>query len=279
MTAPVAPPPAAGGRRKGLLFSGLVLLVAGIGAGAVLVATAGSVREDTVKKFARAPVGCTTTLQFTKSATFTLYVETKGVASNLGGDCAANGKPYNHTDDNRPKVTLTLVDDQDHQVKLTDAGTLHYDAGGFKGQAVQQAVITKAGTYRLTVASDAKDVAVAVGGNPDTDADMRTNAGYGAIGVGVVVGGLLTLLGWRKKKVATVTPAPAPSWGAAPSTVPGWQPQQPYVAPAPAPPDAAPPHYLPPPAPAPPAPPAQHAPPSPGPGTPPVDPGWGAPHP
>ena len=212
--APAAPTPKSG---RGALFAGLALVIIGLGAGAALFALSGSTEESTVKKFARAPVGCTTTLQFDKRTTFTLYVETKGSVSDAGGDCAANGSSYDRGDDDLPKVSLSLVDSDDQEVDLTSASAPSYSAGAFKGQALQEVKIDNTGIYRLTVTSDDTDFAIAIGGAPDADSSMMKSAGIGAAVAGVVLGGLLILLG-RRKKGGPVAPAAAGNT---------WQPQQP----------------------------------------------------
>jgi hypothetical protein len=68
----------AGGRRSGLLALGLALIVAGVAAAVAGVLVGSSRYDDGVKKLARAPVGCTTTLQFDHSGTYRMYLETKG---------------------------------------------------------------------------------------------------------------------------------------------------------------------------------------------------------
>lgn len=221
--AAAAPPSAPAGTRRGVLFTGIGVAVVGLAAGAVLYGLSGSTKEATVEKFARAPAGCTTTLQFDKSAVFTLYVETKGSVSDPGGDCAANGGTYEHADDDLPRVTLTLVDDADAVQTLTAVSGPRYDVGGYRGQATQQVRIAAAGTYRLTVTSDSTDFAIAIGGKPDADSATMRMGGLGLAGLGVLLGGLLVVLGLRKKAPATV--APATGWPTAPSGVPGAMPQ------------------------------------------------------
>ena len=256
--APAAPTPKSG---RGALFAGLALVIIGLGAGAALFALSGSTEESTVKKFARAPVGCTTTLQFDKRTTFTLYVETKGSVSDAGGDCAANGSSYDRGDDDLPKVSLSLVDSDDQPVDLTSATARKYSAGAFKGQALQAVKIDDPGTYRLTVTSDDTDFAIAIGGAPDADSSTMKTAGIGAAVAGVVLGGLLILLG-RRKKGGPVAPAAAGNT---------WQPQQPTG-----------PGYQPPPSYAPQQPgyqqPTYQQPPTAPPPAPPAEPDWGAPH-
>jgi hypothetical protein len=261
---PAAPTPKKG---KGVLYAGLGLVIVGLGAGAALFAMSGSAEESTVKKFARAPVGCTTTLEFDKSSTFTLYVETKGSVGDVGGDCSANGSSYDRGDDNLPKVSLTLLDSDDKEVDLASATTPKYSAGAFKGEALQTVQIDTPGTYRLTVTSEDTDFAIAIGGAPDADSSTMKNAGIGAAIAGLVLGGLLILLG-RRKKGGQVAPAGAPGWQPQQPSVPGYQPQPSY---APQQPGYQQPTYQQP------APTYQQPPTAPPP-APPAGPDWGAPH-
>lgn len=261
--------PAPAQRRKGLMWTGIAIAVLGIGAGVALIALSGAAKEETIKKFARAPVGCTTTLEFDKSATFTLYIETKGTIASVDGDCEAGGTSYERGDDDLPRVSLTLLNSADEESALSPAAQVDtsYAAGDFAGQAYQTVDITEPGTYRLTVTSDDTDFAIAIGGDPEADAEAMTLAGGGAFLVGLLVGGLLIVLGLRKKKTPPSAPTGAQTpWQPTPAGVPGWQPQTtvpgayPTAAPAP---------YQP--APSPPVTPT--APPVPGP----TGPGWGAP--
>ncbi|MBI4936010.1 MAG: hypothetical protein HY828_19190 [Actinobacteria bacterium] len=259
-----APPPTppAGERRKGLLFAGIGVAVVGLVAGGVIASTAGSTKEETVQAFARAPVGCTTTLEFEKSATFTLFVETKGSAIDVGGDCAGNGASYDRTSPDLPEVTLALVDEDDNPVELSESDSFSYDTGAFVGQAIQQVDIDSPGTYRLTVSSADTDFAIAIGGDPEADSSTVLAIGGAILLVGLLAGAVLIVLGLRRKGGAGVPPS-------APAAMPpaaGWAPQPPAPGYAPAPPAApAPPTYQQPP-PAPPTPPV-----------PPAGPGWGAP--
>ncbi|MEQ1699967.1 MAG: hypothetical protein ABMA25_07650 [Ilumatobacteraceae bacterium] len=218
---PAAVPPA---RSRGLLFGGIALAVVGIGAGAVLFGLSGSTEESTVQKFARAPAGCTTTLQFDRAGVFTLYTETKGTVGNPGGDCAANGGSYEYADDDLPRATLALVDEADAVQTLVDADGASYDVGGYRGQATQQVRIPAKGAYRLTVTSDATNFAIAIGGAPDADSSTMTTGGIVVALAGLVIGGLLIGLGLRKKGGPTAAPAAA-GWSPAPAGVPGAMPQ------------------------------------------------------
>lgn len=241
MGAPAAPPaaaPAATGSR-GLLFAGIALLALGVVAGGTMFALSGSTEEATVEKFARAPAGCTTTLQFDKAGVFTVYVETKGSVSDPGGDCAANGGSYERSDDDLPRATLTLVDEADTVQTLVDVSGASYDVGGYRGQATQQVRIPAKGTYRLTVTSDSTDFAIAIGGKPDADSSTMKTGGIIAALLGLVLGGLLIVLGLRKKGGPAAAAPAATGWSPAgvPGAtsqyggVPGAQPQQPTYQP------------------------------------------------
>jgi len=234
VTPAVSATTAPGKRRKGLLFAGIAVATLGLGAGIVLIALSSSAKEETVKAFARAPVGCTTTLEFEKRATFIIYIETKGSLGAVDGDCAAGGTSYQRGDDDLPRVALVLLnsDDQSAEMTATDAPT--YAVGDFAGQGFQRVQIAEPGTYRLTVTSDDTDFAIAVGGRPDADASAMNLAGAGSAAAGLLLGGLLMLLGLRRK---TSAPPAAPAirspalWQPTPSGVPGPPPQQPATVP------------------------------------------------
>ena len=263
---PVAPAPLtapAGPRRKGLLFAGIGVIVVGLVAGGLVASSATSTKEETVQGFARAPVGCTTTLEFEKADTFTLFVETKGSAIDVGGDCAGNGATYERTSADLPEVTLALVDEDDSPVELTASTAFSYDTGAFVGQAIQQVAIGSPGTYRLTVSSVDTDFVIAIGGDPEADSASVLAIGGAILLAGLLVGAVLVVLGLRRK-AGPATPATPAAGGVPP--IAGWTPQPPSQGYAPAPPIApAPPAYQPPP----PAPPSAPPPP---PGQ-----GWGAP--
>lgn len=229
-----SPAAAPGKRRKGLLFTGVTVAILGLGAGIILVALSGSAKEETVKAFARAPVGCTTTLEFEKRATFTIYIETTGTLGTVDGDCAAGGTSYQRGDDDLPRVSLTLLNSDDQEAALTATDVPTYVVGDFAGQGYQRVQITEPGTYRLTVTSDDTDFAIAVGGKPDADANAMSLAGVGAALGGLLLGGLLLVLGLRRKKLASPTVlangSPAP-WQPTPPDVAGWQSQQPATVP------------------------------------------------
>jgi hypothetical protein len=205
-----------------------VLLFAGLVAGGVMFALSTKAVGDTVKKFARAPVGCTTTLQFEKKAVFTIYVETKGAALDVGGDCSGNGSSYDRAAGAAPTVSLSMVDAKDAAVTLADSSSFSYDTGDYRGAAVQQVTITEPGNYRLTVQSKDTDFAIAIGGDPEADARRMKYIGATAVAAGLLLGVLLMLLGMRRR-----TPPPPPTEDVAAWTAAAAAPPAPPMAPTP----------------------------------------------
>lgn len=202
---------------RGLTVAGIALFIVGLAAGAALFVMSGKTEEDTVKKFARAPAGCTTTLQFDRADTFEVYLETSGVLESASGDCAANGA-YNHADDDPPRVSLSLVDANNAEVPLSPGTGASYDVGGFTGQAVQQVTIPASGPYQLTVTGEASDFVIAIGGESDADSAKLIIIALAAGIAGVVMGFVLLIAGSRAKRSA---PTPAPAAGTWPPAAPG----------------------------------------------------------
>lgn len=186
-------------RRKGwMLALGVVLLVGLVGAAAALWVAADQRRADNVAGFARAPVGCDTTLDFEATGTFVLYIETSGEFGELAGACDADPR-YDRDADDIPQPELTLLDPDGDTLDLDDAGEASYDVDGFVGSATRTVSIETPGDHVLTVAPTPGDpFAVAVGRSPDDGvALLRWGAVAAAIG-GLVLGGLFLVLGSRR---------------------------------------------------------------------------------
>ena len=250
------------GRRGWMLALGVLVIVGALGA-AVAMWIAGTNREaDNVAGFARAPVGCDTTLDFQSTGTFLLYAETTGRFGELAGACDAPPR-YDRNADDVPAVEVTLRDPDGDVIDLDDAGAVDYDIDGFVGTSIGEVQIQSVGDHVLTVEPVGGDTfAVAVGRPPDQGvALLRWGAVSAAIG-GLLLGGLLLVLGSRRPPV---TPEPVAPWtpdgGGWPSSPPGFPvpppttgatgpPGPPRTPPAPAPPSSPP---APPVTPAPPA--------------------------
>lgn len=256
--------PVKGARRKGSLGVGLLLLLGGVGGGAALLATSTSQYKEAVTKLQRGPVGCETDLDFTGTGTFTMYIETKGKIGSLHGDCENTDTQYNRAASGGPPVVaITLTDADGNRVRLARANGASYDAGGYVGTSIRSVVIDKPAQYTLSVESDDTDFAVSIGRDPKSDFDKLKLIAMGAAGAGLIIGGLLILLGLRRRP-ATITMGPftsgavlssatqdpddrlaPPSWAPSEPTAPQpmapspWEPQpespQPPVSPPPPP--------------------------------------------
>lgn len=214
--APFAPAPAPGGRRKGLLIAGVVVLLAGVGGGLGLLAAAGSSYEDGVKNLARAPIGCTTTLEFDEAGTYTFYAETKGVIGDVRGDCEGTDTDYDRSDEGVPEFDLALVNEDGDEIDLDDDDSKDYDAAGFVGESVYSAEIEDPGSYELSVSSEDDDFVVAIGKDPKNDVGVGGVAGLALLIVGGLAGLVMIILGLRRKPVDPTGGAPTGGYPAQP---------------------------------------------------------------
>jgi hypothetical protein len=210
----VPPPPTGSGSRSKLLrLLGLLAIIGGVGAAILMFILAGSATEKAVEKFARAPVNCTTTLDFSSTGEYIFFIESRGASADIGGDCDANDENYDG--DDNPDVDIVLLDGDD-EIDLDRADDLSYDTDTFTGEAFRVAEIDDTGSYRLRVESEDDEFAIAVGRDPTSQAStLRAGAIAAGLG-GLVIGGVLLLLG-RTKKPAVVPPAPSfgqPQFGA-----------------------------------------------------------------
>ena len=237
-------------RRRGwMLLVGVLVLVVSIGAAVALWVASGERRADNVAGFARAPVGCDTTLDFEATGTFVLYVETSGKIDQLAGACDAERR-FDRDIDDVPALSATLLDPNGDEIDLVDLGdddAVSYDVSGFVGSAARTVQIDTAGDHVLTVAPTEGDpFVVAVGRSPDDGvALLRWGAAAAAI-VGLVLGGLFLVLGSRRlpDPMTPVTPW-TPDGQGWPSSPPGF-PIPPPTTGATGPPQAAPPGFDPP---------------------------------
>jgi hypothetical protein len=213
------------GRRGWVLVLGVVVLVGLLGT-AVALWIAGSGREaDNVAGFARAPIGCDTTLDFESTGTFVIYLETTGRFGELAGACEVPER-YDRSADDVPDVEISLRNPVGAPVELAEALEVDYDVDGFIGSSIAVVDIDVEGDHVLTVEPiDGPAVAVAVGRQPDQGvALLRWGAAGAAIG-GLVLGGLLLVVGSRRPPAAPAAP-PAPwtpdasGWPASPPGFP-----------------------------------------------------------
>lgn len=182
-------------RRPGLVGLGLGLVVLAIVVFVTAAVLGYAAVERTVKGFARAPVGCTTTVEFHRAATFTLFLETRGRFASLDGDCEASGGAYSRRDDDPPRLEVSVVADGGGTLALDDPSRDGYDVEGFVGSAYADIRVATPGTYRITVTGEAADVAIAIGGDPDTDATWWWFGGFAGAAALAVLGVVLLIVG------------------------------------------------------------------------------------
>ncbi len=202
---------------------GFVLLFGGLIAGGVMFVIASRLHDQAVEDFARAGVGCRTTLDFDGTGTFYVFKESAGSLDVPDGDCVPVGEPdqaFGVEQRSGPAEVAFTADD-----------SIEYDAGGFVGRSVSSFVVDEPGIYEISVhGPDAGEVA-AIGRDPASGVD-RTRLGAVALAAaGVVLGGLLLgLAGRRSKRAATPSIPDGPGWGPVrDSSDRAWPPAPPIV--------------------------------------------------
>lgn len=211
---PFAQPPSRGGRKPGLIAAGALVLAAGVIAGLVMVGASASNYDDGVVNLARAPIGCTTTLEFDQTGTFTVYVETRGEIGRLRGDCPGTETDYSFRGDDLPDVEVALANEDGDSVDLDDDVSKEYDAAGAVGRSISSFVVEAAGEYTITVSSDDDDFAIAIGKDPKSTADSSRTNGMLVLAAGLVLGIVLLFLGLRRGSGVGAPPSAAPGSGA-----------------------------------------------------------------
>ena len=189
---------------------GLFCLFVGLVGGAVLYVVAERRPLANVEGFARAPVGCNTTLEFSEAGTFYVFEEVGAPeAEEVGDGCEPVADPTT-----RFQVEFT---GQLTPASTRDTTEISYDVGGFDGRSVQSVEIVEPGQYTIEVIGDDLTVAAAIGRDPDQGVDDLRRAALIVAVCGVALGLLLlTISGRRSKRAAIVTTPSGPGWGPAP---------------------------------------------------------------
>jgi hypothetical protein len=196
-----------------MIVVGVLLLVGLLAAAGALWFAAGEREADNVATFARAPVGCDTTLDFESTGTFLLYVETTGEFEQLAGECDAEFL-YDRDPADVPAVDLTLRGPGGDEIEIDETTGVEYDVDGFVGSSIGEVQIETTGDHVLTVApTDGDSFAIAVGRQPDEGVALLRWGAVAAAIAGLLVGGLFLVLGSRRP--------PAPATPAAPWTPDG----------------------------------------------------------
>jgi hypothetical protein len=202
---------------------GFILLFAGLIGGGVLFVLSLQRHDKAVENFARAGVGCTTSLDFSKTGTFYVYEETVGEFDPQEIGCEPQATPAQ---------AFSFSFDGPAPVSPREDDSISYETDEFTGTSSARFEITEAGTYELDVRGDSLESWAAVGRDPSEDVDaMRRGAIIIAV-AGMVLGGLLlALAGWRSKRAATPSIPEGPGWGPRPGdgAVRAWPPEPPRI--------------------------------------------------
>jgi len=202
---------------------GFILLFAGLIGGGVLFVLSLHRHDKAIENFARAGVGCTTSLEFSKSGTFYVYQETAGTFDPQEIGCEPQATP-----------------DQAFSVKFSGPSpvsprpddSISYDTGDFTGASLARFEVTQSGTYEIVVGGDSTDVWAAIGRDPSDNVDEMRQGAIIIAAIGVVLGGLLlALAGWRSKRASTPSIPEGPGWGPRPGDggVRAWPPEPPRI--------------------------------------------------
>ena len=202
---------------------GLLLLFAGLIGGSVLFALSMRRHDQAVRSFARAPVGCTTTLDFTETGTFYVYREDDGLVSPPLGGCVPTADPLQAFGFELSGSSGAVVPRRDESIS--------YDTDTFSGRSVARVRIDEPGQYDIEVVGADQLIVAAIGRDPDDGVDALRRGALIVGGAGVVLGGLLLVLaGWRSKRAAILTVPGGPGWGPRPRSATGdWPPEPPRV--------------------------------------------------
>jgi hypothetical protein len=199
---------ASSSRRGVWIGLGAVFIVGGLVAAVLLWSGASQRRNSAIENFARAPIGCDTTLDFIEPGEYLLFVETVGNLDGVRGDCDVEGA-YDNADQGDPDVEITLVDPDGVDVDLNPSfGDVEYDAAGFRGAARFSIDIEKTDDHVLRAESEVDEVfVVAVGRDPNEGVTPLRTGAIAAGLIGLLAGLAFLLLGARKSS-ATVPAGP-----------------------------------------------------------------------
>lgn len=221
-------------KSRGRGFTALVgwlLLCAGIVGAIALVIIGQRQFDDTVDAFARAEVGCSTTLRFTDPGTFYVYeevltsVEQPDSSADDANACVPTGVPG-------AEFAFVLSTGDGEAVRTVRDRSITYSGDGRSGKSYATFEVKSPATVDIVVTGPDTGTGAAVGRSPEVPRDemRRTAAIVG--GAGVLLGLLLLVLSGRKSRRAAVASVPdGPGWSrpipAAPSVM--WPPASPSV--------------------------------------------------
>jgi hypothetical protein len=190
---------------------GWLILCAGV-VGAIALLIVGERRfENTVDTFARAQVGCATTLRFTDPGTFFVYEET-GPSPVTSDSAGADVEACVPSSQAGSEFSFTLTS-AEGPVRTVRDRSITYQQGGRTGESYSSFEVASPVTVDIVVTGPDINTVAAVGRNPvEARDEMRRLAAI--LGVaGVILGVLLLVLSGRKSRRAAATTLPeGPGW-------------------------------------------------------------------
>lgn len=201
---------------------GFFLLFAGLVGGGVLYIVALRRPSQAVDGFARAPIGCTTTLEFTETGTFFVYQEAGAPVGITDSGCDPAADPAT-------SFGVEFTGDLVPALNVEDDG-VSYDVDGFDGRSVARIEIDEVGTYSIEVRGDDVTVLAAIGRDPDDGVDDLRRMAIIVAGIGVALGLVLLVIAGRRSKHAAGSFVPdGPGWGPKQQVDSTWPPAAPRV--------------------------------------------------
>ena len=194
------------------------MLIAGLLAAVGLWYSAGQRQSDAVRNFARAPVGCDTTLNFEAAGEFLVFVETEGEISAVTGSCVAPGSFGElGSPQDLPPVRLVLTGPDGTEVALDARTGVDYAAAGSAGQLIQTFVVGKSGSYVLRVEptndSEPAGFAIAIGRDPSEGVQSLQLGAFASGIAGLIVG--LSLIATSRRRGSPAALVSADPWSSA----------------------------------------------------------------
>lgn len=180
---------------------GLLVVLAGV-VGAVVLFVASQRRpEQAVDEFARAPVGCTTTLEFTDTGTFFVFEERSDAPAPPLGECQPVADP--------DQVFGFVLRDDSGPIDGELDNEVGYEFGARSGQSVAAFDIAEPGRYEIEVVGDDLTVVAAIGRDPDESVGDLQRAAIAVGAGGLLLGGLLLFVSGRRSRRAAAPGSPA----------------------------------------------------------------------
>ena len=198
---PQSTAPQKSGSGRGVLWLGVLVLIAGIAGAIATFVGQRVVYEQSVENLERALPGYRTELEFEREGTFSLYYEHQGTfTTRLDG---SETEVTLDAPETPPEFDVRLLDDNGEDVRLRQSGPdLTYDVGGFAGTLYRQVDIEQVGRYTLEIVPDADGsaFALAVGKGTVDEPSVILPMVIGLIGLGL--GLALILLGAARRSRA-----------------------------------------------------------------------------